>query len=285
MAVDTVTYSRNISYRSPPTVDATTCKVGDKVIVVKGSVMDGIHPKNSEPTHGPFTVLTCLHHDNYRLGDLCNQRLHDEFHVSRLRPYPSRKAFSEAQEALLYPVQAIVSHRIRTIPSGQRGALAFAAGEQLVEYRIRWRGFSRGYDSFRSVHFLDNIFELVAAYRSVLSSQRQPPLPDDLPPLPVVERAHVITPPPAPDAINRRLRFTATPPPNTSSNLPATGGKEVTTVAPDTYPPGSRVQVRHPDGWQSGEVLKSFVSRRTNDRPRERRIIVGYHPDSDLGLC
>ena len=268
----------------------TKYKVGDGVLVVKGTVMDGTHAKNSEPTHGPFTILACLPHDNYRLGDLHNQRLHDEFHVSRLRPYPSQSRFSEAQEALLYPVHAIVGHRIRTIPADQKGVLAFAAGEQLVEYRIRWRGFTRAYDSFRSVHFLDNIFELVAAYRAMRQAQGLTPLPDDLPPLPVVERNRVATPPPSPEAADRRLRFQAaqqpdaTPPPPTSG-APLVADDATAPATPDLYPPGTLVQVRHPDGWHAGEVVKSFLSKRTKERPRERRIIISYSSESTLGLC
>jgi hypothetical protein len=38
-------------------------ELGDSVIVVKGSILDGIHPKADMPTTGPYTVAEKLEQD------------------------------------------------------------------------------------------------------------------------------------------------------------------------------------------------------------------------------
>ncbi len=58
--------------------------VGDRVLVIAGSVIDGIHPKALEPTLGPYTVCRVLPRDNYQLSDLHTRRMHDVVNVSRL---------------------------------------------------------------------------------------------------------------------------------------------------------------------------------------------------------
>jgi hypothetical protein len=141
---------------------------GDRVLVIAGTVVDGNHPKAAEPTHGPFTVCKVLPRDNYQLSDLRTRRMHDVVNVSRLIAFPSRQKFSDIEERSRYPVQAIINHRERLVPLGDRSELSSLAGTKIVEYRIRWRGFSRNYDSWRASHYLSDIFELVSAYRAAI---------------------------------------------------------------------------------------------------------------------
>ena len=61
------------------------------VLVIKGSVIDGPHPKGDEPTHGPFRVIKKLPRNNYKLADRRARHLIDEYPIWRLRAYPSRK--------------------------------------------------------------------------------------------------------------------------------------------------------------------------------------------------
>ena len=158
----------------------TSFNVGDLVLVIKGSVIDGPHPKGDEPTHGPFRVIKKLPRNNYKLADRRARHLIDEYPIWRLRAFPSRKTYSPEDSIHRYPVAAILGHRVRRIPQQQRGDLAYAAGCLLTEYLVRWRGFSKLYDRYRASVFLTDAFELLTAYRQGLVTRGQP-----LPPLTV----------------------------------------------------------------------------------------------------
>ena len=262
----------------------TSFSPGDLVLVVKGSVIDGNHPKGEEPMHGPYTVRRRLARDNYQLADLRNNRLHDEFPISRLRPYPSRRLRSEDSE--LYPVQAIVGHRIRQVPINAKGSLAPMAGQSLVEYRIRWSGFSKSYDSFRSAQFLSNAFDLVSAYREMRRQKGLSPLPDE-DPSPELEDHAIGQPEVDPDA-KRKPRFRADPSSMREPSVtlpdrqagrsdPQSSGDHIgTSSLDDIFPVGTRVQVRYSDGWWTGTVCETYVSKATSKRPSERRLVIQY---------
>ena len=262
----------------------TSFSPGDLVLVVKGSVIDGNHPKGEEPMHGPYTVRRRLARDNYQLADLRNNRLHDEFPISRLRPYPSRRLRSEDSE--LYPVQAIVGHRIRKVPINAKGSLAPMAGQSLVEYRIRWSGFSKSYDSFRSAQFLSDAFDLVSAYREMRRQKGLSPLPDE-DPSPELEDHAIGQPEVDPDA-KRKPRFRADPSSMREPSVtlpdrqagrsdPQSSGDHIgTSSLDDIFPVGTRVQVRYSDGWWTGTVCETYVSKATSKRPSERRLVIQY---------
>ena len=141
--------------------------VGDRVLIIAGTVIDGKHPKAVEPTLGPYTVCKVLERNNYQLSDMQTRRMSDKVNISRLIAFPSRRVYSELDERQRYPVQSIASHRSRTIPVGDRSELSDLAGSTVIEYRIRWRGFARNYDSWRATRYLSDVFDLVTAYRQV----------------------------------------------------------------------------------------------------------------------
>ena len=270
---------------------------GDRVLVIKGTVIDGKHQKATEPTHGPYTVIKVLPQDNYQLSDLKSRRVIDIVHISQLIYFPSRRVFDEKEEQHRYPVRAIVGHRVTKVPLDARGALKFAAGTSVVEYRIRWRGFSRSYDSWRSAHYLADVFELVTAYREMVAQRGGAQLPPDAIPPPAVEaRDNVATPSPAPIA-KLRKHFRAVPerdPAPVEPAVPAADPQPETAAAPsddgveyagtdDIYPCGSRVNIKFENGWWPCTVVSTFVSRpRSKSVPAERRIVVQYEDTPEL---
>ena len=124
---------------------------GQQVLLVKGEVIDKNLPKAEEPTDGPFTVLRVLEGGQVVLGDLRSRRMHDVVTERRLVPYPSRRLNSTEELAARYTVERVVDRKLN------------GDGSTLL-YRIRWAGFSKAYDTWRSMDYLHEIAPLVAAY-------------------------------------------------------------------------------------------------------------------------
>ena len=270
---------------------------GDRVLVIAGTIIDRKHPKAVEPAHGPYTILKMLPRDNYQIGDLQTRRIHDIMHVSRLLAYPSRRFFTDIEERQRYPVRAIVGHQILAVPADAKGERSFAAGQDLVEYRIRWRGLPRTLDTWRAARYLGDVFELVTAYRDSLA-KRGLPLPPDTPPtleeetsndtastdvspftfhrqhfrhIPKHEKASV------PAVTEDEAQDQAAPAPAPAAPMPAVDDSIEYEGLDDVYPVGSKVRVRYADGWWPGTVERTYVSRPRKDATaRERRIIVKY---------
>ncbi len=193
------------------------------------------------------------------------------------------------------------------MPLLDRSELAFAAGTAVVEYRLRWRGFARNYDTWRTAHYLSDVFELVTAYRQ---AQRNKGVifTDTVPPLPTESRDVSVQPPVDPDAV-LRPHFRATsvratlplalaarskpaaiaatpagasqPPVPVVRPLPAAGevsDEPFYAGLADIYPAESKVLVKHGDsGWWGGVVRRSFSSRtRQSSTPPARRIVVEF---------
>ena len=128
-------------------------ELGDSVIVVKGSVLDGIHPKADMPTTGPYTVAEKLGQDTYRVTGIKTP-----IHVQRLLRWPARRVESDN----LYPVKAVTGHRLTERADR---ALGRRDGEyEVLEYRVHWQGFTSAYCSWRSTPYLSNIPQLVDVY-------------------------------------------------------------------------------------------------------------------------
>ena len=157
-------------------------KPGDRVLLIKGSVTDkkAIKPKALIPTDGPFTVSKALSNDRYVLTDLKTRRIRDTVHVSRLLPYFPPVAEDEPTWMLKvpptngrWPIHGIVGRRVLTLKKPD-GELGLRAGEKVLQYKVRWLGYDRTWDTWRPVQTLADIIELVHEYNSVH------PLPADL---------------------------------------------------------------------------------------------------------
>jgi len=160
--------------------------VGQQVLLVRGEFIDENLPKAEEPTEGPFTVLKALEGGQYVLGDLRSKRMHHVVTEKRLLPYPSRRLNSTEELAARYTVDRIVDRKLSK------------DGRTLV-YRIRWSGFNKTYDSWRSMDYLHEVAPLVAAYNRLI------PLPVDQQPIDLrpVE-ADIAQPSPALEAFRRK---------------------------------------------------------------------------------
>jgi len=149
----------------------TQFRPGDRVLLIKGLVIDKRIPKAEEPTEGPYTVDKDMGQDNYRLRDLHSRRIYEVVHISRLLPYPARLTSPGVAFVDTWPVKAIVGRRVQ-VDVDRNIAEDGVAHEEVLEYRIRWLGCGSKEDSWRSNHYLDTVAELVAEYN------RKHPLPE-----------------------------------------------------------------------------------------------------------
>jgi hypothetical protein len=184
---------------------------GDRVLLIRGTYIDGHHPKMSLPTEGPFTVHERLPRDRYVLRDLATRRVHNTVHVSRMLPFPSstidddsRWMATGADGGGLWPVKRVVG---RHVTKHKR------TGVERTEYLIRWVGFDKSYDRWRPSSELQSIQPLINAYEEAFPPPFSPvartPGPDDVSP-----------PPPSDEAILRR-RFRSDASSSTTSLAPA----------------------------------------------------------------
>jgi hypothetical protein len=120
---------------------------GDRVLLLQPGRQD----KMAMPFIGPYRVVTGPdERDRYQLRDLEGRRF-NHFHVSKLKLWPDTDNLDDDY----YVIERIVDSRVRT--DGQR------------QYRIRWRGWSKRYDTWET---LDNLNEAAAA-EARLFDQRQ----------------------------------------------------------------------------------------------------------------
>jgi DNA (cytosine-5)-methyltransferase 1 len=140
---------------------------GDKVLLLKGSVVDKKITKTEYATDGPYLGPYVIHQaagkDNYYLRDFRTRRLKQEpVNVERLFPYPTPPAPHE-REGDRYPVRCVVGRRTAKLESADHAA-GLAKGDEVVQYRLRWVGYPSSADVWRSWHYLGDIKELVDAY-------------------------------------------------------------------------------------------------------------------------
>tara|TARA_B110001452_G_C15241755_1_gene430087 strand:+ start:5834 stop:16840 length:11007 start_codon:yes stop_codon:yes gene_type:complete len=164
--------------RDPRHDTALKFEKGHAVMVIKGRQHNGrAVTKWDEPTHGPYRVIEVLEHDNYRLIDLPNRRLHDVFHVSRLTPYP---LLTNAGERVVgdgeYYVKRILNRRLAgTDPSDPNN----------YEYHVRWLGYTPSHDTWEKFGNLINAIDMVNAFNQLYpENYHVPPLPLDTSHLP-----------------------------------------------------------------------------------------------------
>lgn len=140
---------------------------GDRVLLLKGKVVDKTITKHEFATEGPylgpFTVHRALERDNYQLCDLHTRRMHDVVHVERLVPYPSRPAAEVESDSDRYAIRNIVSKRFVKLEHADH-KLGLQKGALALQYRVRWLGFSPASDSWRSPHYLGDVKELIDAF-------------------------------------------------------------------------------------------------------------------------
>ena len=140
---------------------------GDRVLLLKGTVVDKTITKREFATEGPylgpFTVQRALERDNYLLCDLRTRRLHDKVHVERLVPYPSVSAREMESNSDYYSIRSIVGRRVVNLPETDR-ALGIPKGTPTLQYRVRWAGFSPSSDTWLHPSYLGNIKHLVDAF-------------------------------------------------------------------------------------------------------------------------
>ena len=266
-------------------------KPGEKVLLVKGAVIDGVLPKAQFPTDGPYTISKVLPKDNYLIRGKHSLRFHDEIHVSRLLPANARHlrvvdALPHDANGGQWPVRCILDCRVTT---SKNNYLNHPEGSPRLEYRIWWLDWPQGYATWRESEHLVNAHELVIAYhqRYGYPDGFEPPsLPADEPPPPPKlsqsasrlphfrhsSRQTVDDPPAAPPAASPSPE-SPPPPVHVSRDLA------------DRFPVKTRLEVQWlPDPtWWPGTVVKSRVY--TPHDPtlwykRDRRIEVLYdNPD------
>lgn len=161
-------------------------KLGEKVLVVKGLLIDNNLPKGEIPTTGPYTVCEVLPHDNYLLSGPGSRQFRTPIHVERLLPYYEERT---AESSARTPVECIVAHRHRTLP-GSPGPVR--------EYCVRWLGFGKNYDRWLEPEYLTDIPHLLEVYHRVHG------LEDLVPPFATNPVRPTNLPPPSAEALNRR---------------------------------------------------------------------------------
>jgi len=237
--------------------------VGQQVLLVRGELIDHNLPKAEEPTEGPYTVLRALEGGQYVLGDLRSRRMHDVVTEKRLLPYPSRRLNSAEELASRFTIDRIVDRKL-------------SKDKLTLLYRIRWSGFNKTYDSWRSMDYLHEVAPLVAAYNRLV------PLPAEhqstsLRPV----ETDIALPSPAVEAL-RRKHFRA-----------LDGGERAPPpAAPDsddmlsTYRVGTRVEMLYSEGghlvWYPGTITRSTA---TLSRARKPDLSYSISFDGELKVC
>ena len=236
-------------------------KPGDRVLLLKGSVVDKNHPKAEEPYLGPFTVLRALPRDRYQLVDMHTRRMNDVVHVDRLKLFLSTPHGKE-EDPDYYAVQSIVGHKFavpkdRVHDSEERSAT--------LQYRIRWRGFKSNSDSWRSVDSLTAIYPLVSQYNASLKFRHGLDLVKEHPDL--FQSRDKFDTPPVSDAALQRKHFLFSPQHLASSaaNPPKEPSPVFSTALPHSrFVEDVRVRVFSTgfggDRWWVGTIVKKVVS-------------------------
>lgn len=276
----------------------STFKEGEQVLMIKGTVIDGIHPKRKEPTAGPFTVAKVEGRGNYKLLDARSNPLKAPVNISRLIPYPSRSE-RELDAKSRNLVKAILGHRLVDVPETETGPRRFAAGRKLVEYKLKFRGTRE--TLWRSAHFLKDAWPLVRAYREMLAARGITPPDAQLEPE-ATERGHIEQPDVTEDArtvphfrTRHRPQEDATlaqlercsPQDLTDEEYDALVEEHAhlfdqTTAADlsyDKYPEGTRVRVKCNGTWWVGRVNRTYVRRTSDNLPAERFIVVHFEAE------
>eukprot|EP00966_Prymnesium_polylepis_P238396 5513482-Prymnesium_polylepis.2 len=288
--LNTLSNVKRLDLRRDPLIQFSP---GDPVVLIKGTVIDGIHPKAQLPCKGPYSIKKVLGNGNYELSGADAARFKAPINVDRILPLPTPRGPDIATS----PVQRIVGHRFDSSASRDLGV---KAGEfERLEYRIRWAGFGPGSDSFRSLPFLIDIPHMVNAYvkRHRLEIPAEFQFPEEPPDLVIIRpalsdaaklRSHFrrrippsVVPVPA-DAPSPEPSLEASPQPTSqppavfspldppsqsSSPLPAPAPASGPTLPPPSLPTKARYQAK--GGLKGWSYLQHFsTSRGIQDRWR-----------------
>ena len=219
---------------------------GQQVLLVRGAFVDNILPKGEEPTEGPYTVLKTLDSGNYVLGNLRSQRMHEVLHEERLLPWPTRRLNTDEECAQRLTVARIVGRKPFT-----------RDGVTLYRYRIRWAGWHKRADSWRTRGELQEITPLLDAFDSI-----QPPeeaLENEL----TLAEHEPETPPTAPSD-RRHFR------PLDGGVVPPAPGEALSYE--QQFPVGAQVEMLYieDDGaykWYAGTITRSVAILDTKGKP------------------
>ena len=242
---------------------------GDRVLLIRGSVLDGIHPKASDPTDGPFTVQRALPFDRYILANTHSRRIHNVVHVSRMIAFNSRHHDSstwmvkDAVTGGCWPVKGVADRRLQATKDK-----ALDNSTKVWQYKIRWMDLGVEADCWVSKPYLSSIFELLQAYDA-----RNPfPVEHAVEPDPLVPLANS-GPLPPPVGLSAAFRAgpvrssVVTPQEKLAAHHVVTGDAlfESSLLA---FPEGSRVEVYWTEekSWYAGRILKSWVYRDRVDK-------------------
>ena len=237
-------------------------KSSDRVLLIRGSVLDGVHPKAKEPTQGPYTVQRVLDYDRYVLTDLHSRRIHNVVHVSRMIPFNTRVSGTSPWMVKgatdgAWPVKSIVGRRLHKVSDKQIGV-----DGKVWQYCVRWMGLGPEADSWRSRHYLSDVSELLDIY------DRKNPFPPE----------HAATPEPLAARVTDNLvpggrvgkSFPTRVKPTHSDEVVTPEEVERFNVTSEeieltnslhSYPTDSRVEVYWTDkkAWFAGKIMDSWI--------------------------
>jgi hypothetical protein len=118
---------------------ATHFKVGDRVRLIDGRILDGATRKGVERTSGPYWIREVLQQDNYMLGNRAEKRLKMPAHLNQLVAAPAEAIADTADFEGARSARRLLSQRVRKLRSDDH-ELGLAAGEEVTEYLVRWCG-------------------------------------------------------------------------------------------------------------------------------------------------
>ena len=174
----------------------------DKTGVPQGGKLANIY-------EGPYRIAAILDNGNVRLRDL-PRKIHDEFHVSRLRPYVAHDEIPVCEDE--YKVKSII---------GRRGSAAQR------EYLVWWVGWPKKEASWEpQANLLSRCLELTAEYDAEIEASKEPDRPS------------------SPESV---MPLTPTDPPETVPSPPWKNGDHA--MAPSSLWPNESCDEFQGSGW------------------------------------
>jgi hypothetical protein len=114
-------------------------KPGDRVRLIDGRIMDGTTRKGVDRTHGPYGIQEVLPKDNYMIASREKGKLKTPVHLNQLIAAPSEATANTAEFEGARHARRLLGRRVRRL-RGDKHELGLAAGEEIIEYRVKWCG-------------------------------------------------------------------------------------------------------------------------------------------------